>query len=175
MATLNYGEENPPNNSPDQWLNTRLSITVNGTSSEFWDFYFLTNDTIDGSWVVINKYPNILVFDTTQQISTYFSGLDWNKTYWWRVSAYNPKLKIYANSSVFSFRTKLTDPEPNVTYYSMGAQIRITSPNPDIERPHPQLHLLLAIVPVLLSLYLILIYRKKSPNLKIHLFHPKKL
>ena len=131
-TALKYGD-GTPNNCLEEWLNTKLSITVNGTQQGYWDFYFLTNDTLNGSWVVINKYPDIPVSGIPQTISTYFSGLDWNKTYWWRVSAYNPELRIYSNSSIFSFHTRLTDPEPNTTYYSMGAQIRITSYHPDIE------------------------------------------
>lgn len=172
-TALRYGE-GIPNNTSDG-LNTKLAIKVNGTQKDYWDIIFLTNDTINGSWVIIRKYSDVLISTIPQTISTYFSGLDWNKTYWWRVSAYNPRLGIYSNSTIFSFQTRSTDPEPNITYYSIGAQIRIVPSTPDIERSHYRINPLLAIVPVLLSLYLVFIIKKKNfPDFKIHLFNLKK-
>ena len=74
---------------------------------------------------MIKELQNIPVNETMETLSIWFSGLDWNKTYWWRVSARNDTLGVYSNSSIYSFTTRISDPEPNITYYSLGSQIYV--------------------------------------------------
>jgi len=127
-----------PNASTGEWLSVNLSIQVNKTGEPTrWDFTFLTNATVNGSWTAIKTLHNVLVPNATlKTIHAWFSGLEWNKTYWWRVSAYNATLGVYSNSSIYSFTTRLTDPEPDIVYYTIGSQIYVkpnyTTPEPDV-------------------------------------------
>jgi len=144
-----------PNGTVGEWLSVNLSIQVNKTGETTrWDFTFLTNATVDESWVAIKTLNNVLVPNATlRTLSVWFSGLDWGKKYWWRVSAYNSTYDKYSNSSIFSFTTRTSDPEPKITYYSLGAQIYVkpnytdTEPNITyyslggqipISKPYPQ-------------------------------------
>jgi len=126
LAVPHY--HNPyPNATTDEWLNVKLSVQVNKTGDEnYWDFTFLTNHTSDSSWVEIDNVNNIKVLNSSlTTITCWFSGLDWNTTYYWKVSAYNSTMDRYSNSSVYSFTTRLTDPEPDTIYHSIGSQIYV--------------------------------------------------
>ena len=169
QASLEY--YNPsPNATTNEWLSVNLSIqaTEKGKPTR-WDLAFQTNDTNNGSWVTIKTLHNVMVPNSTlKTIYTWFSGLDWNKTYYWRVVAYNATLGIYSNSSIYHFTTRLTDPEPNITYYSMGAQIRVVPQSPpDVHNPWSHPNLLLLLSPFLL-LSLVLIIIKKRFQVKIY-------
>ena len=127
-----------PNGTTNEPLSVKLTVYVNKTGDEtYWNFTFLTNCTTDGSWVEIGKVNNVKVLNSSLvEVSVWWGGLDWNTTYYWRVSAYNSTLDVYSNSSVYSFTTKLTDPEPDIVYYSTGSQIYVkpvyTEPEPSI-------------------------------------------
>jgi len=127
-----------PNGTTDEPLSVKLTIYVNKTGEEnYWDFTFLTNCTSDGSWAKIGTVNNVKVLNSSLvEVSLWWSGLDWNTTYYWRVSAYNSSIGAYSNSSVYSFTTKLTDPEPDIVYYSIGSQIYV---QPEYTEPEPNI------------------------------------
>jgi len=116
-----------PNATTNEWLSVQLSVDVNksGSKDTYWHIRFLTNNTHDGSWAVIYDAGDILISNTTTTVTVWWSGLDWNTTYYWMVEAYNATYDRYSNSSVYSFSTRQTDPEPSVSYYSIGADIYV--------------------------------------------------
>jgi len=116
-----------PNGTTNEPLNVKLTIYVNKTGEEnYWNFTFLTNYSTNGSWTEIGSVNNVKVLNSSLvEVSLWWSGLDWNTTYYWRVSGYNATIDAYSNSSVYSFTTRLTDPEPDIVYYSIGSQIYI--------------------------------------------------
>ena len=133
-----YHNMQPANASVGQRLSVELSADVNKTltNATYWDFTFLTNNTQDGSWVAISTISQATVNHSLNPMSVWFSGLDWNTTYYWRISGYNATFDRYSNSLVYHFTTLQNESEPDAVYYSQGAEIYVqpeyTTPEPDI-------------------------------------------
>lgn len=123
---VNFANESPPSSSTDLWHNVLLSAwAYKGGDPVHYDFTFYTNDTADGSWASIgtltNGLPNLTV-------STGFSGLEFNKTYWWKVIGVNETLGTTRSSDIWYFQTMNPPPGPNTSWYTMGGDIWVEPP-----------------------------------------------
>jgi len=120
-----------PDGTENEPLSILLSIETNKDGGDtYWDYIFLTNDTHDGSFTEIGRRSNIKVNNSIINLSMWLGILDYGKTYYWMVSAYNSTLDVYSNSSIYSFKTILNYEELRVEFYTVGAEVPISPPYP---------------------------------------------
>jgi len=131
----NLSNPYPANGTTGVWLSTPLRIDANKTGNiTGLDISFQTNNTQDDSWFDITTLSKDIPPNATIQV--WWSGLDWNTTYYWRVKAVNTTTGKTAYSDVYHFTTLHNDTEPSKVYYSQGADIYVepvyTESEPDI-------------------------------------------
>ena len=116
----------PVDGATGVWLSTPLRIDVNKTGDVMQlDIVFEANDTVDGSWHELYKITKSVPPNATIQ-TMWWSGLEWNTTYYWRVKAINTTTGMAQYSDIYHFTTTpYTDTEPTKAYYSQGADIYV--------------------------------------------------
>ena len=118
---LRFTNESPASGNHSLWKSLVLSAwAYKGGDPVHYDFTFYTNDTVDESWkpigILTQQLPNLTV-------TMSFSGLEWDKTYWWKVRGINETLGANRTSDIFYFKTNYSIQEPNILYYTVGGDI----------------------------------------------------
>lgn len=128
---VGFTNESPSSGTTGLWRNLILSAWAHkGGDPVHYDFTFYTNDTVDGRWAEIGTLTQQL---TNLTVSMPFSGLEWNKTYWWKVVAVNETLETNKSSDIWYFKTNYSIEEPNMVWFSMGGDIWVEPTYTDTE------------------------------------------
>ena len=128
---ISFTNESPSSGTTGLWRNLVLSAWAHKSGDPVhYDFTFYTNDTVDETWVPMVTLTQQL---TNLTVSMPFSGLEWNKTYWWKVIAVNETLGTNDSSDIWYFKTNYSIEEPDTIWFSLGGDIWVETAYTDTE------------------------------------------
>jgi len=113
-----------------------LSVDVNKSGNEtYWYIAFWTNNTDDGNWSILSN-NSYLINSTLQTFTWDMYNIDYNSTYYWKVTMWNGTYNMFVESPIYSFTTSeyppynesmsnplvLTYPSTSIDIYDAGEQ-----------------------------------------------------
>ncbi|RLF12861.1 MAG: hypothetical protein DRJ69_00345 [Thermoprotei archaeon] len=131
IYTVEFSNPTPPDGATGVTENTPLlSVYVSCPTQKEIQVTFQQNDS--GEW---RDIPPTIVVTTNATVSNYHYQLQYGKTYYWRVRAYNVSADKTWYSPVYNFTTReYNDTEPSKICYAVGSTIYIegiyTEPEP---------------------------------------------
>ena len=131
--TISLVNESPASGNYSLWRDLVLScFAQKGGDPTEYEFAFYINDTYDGSWALqgVNQTFDI---PGNKTISLPLSGLEYNKTYYWKVIA--TSFADTQESEVWYFTTNYTITSQDTIWYSMGGDIWVEEEYTDSEPP----------------------------------------
>ena len=128
---IGFTNNSPANGATGLWRNTVLSIwTYKSGDSINYNFTFYTNDTVSGNWSQIGAIQSYDI-PANRTLSMPFSGLEYNRTYYWKVNG--TAFGDARESGIYWFKTNYTIMEPDAAWFSIGGGIWVEPPYTDTE------------------------------------------